>query len=104
MPTPKYQRGDDASLDSLLTHIGRRIRELREMQGVALLALEEFCGVDARQLMRIEAGEMNITVKTADRIARALGVPTYELFVPAERSAVRPKPARKRASSKARHA
>lgn len=101
MPTPKYQRGDDDSLDALLTHIGRRIRELREMQGIALLALEEFCGIDARQLTRIEGGEMNITVKTADRIARALGVPTYELFVPAERSAVRPK--RKRASSKARH-
>lgn len=93
--------GEDPALDELLTHIGRRMRELREMQALSLHALEEFTGIAMRELRRIEAGKRNLTVKTADKIARAIGVHTYELFVPREQSAIR---AKRGSEKKAGHA
>jgi transcriptional regulator with XRE-family HTH domain len=92
--TPDESR--DPSLDELLRHIGRRMLELREMQDLPLSALAEFTGIDHRELLRIEKGKRNLTVKTADRIARAIGVHTYELFIPRELSTIRPKQRRRR--------
>lgn len=90
-----HTEGEDPSVDALLVHIGSRIRELREMQNLSLPALEEFTGIANSELLRIENGKRNLTVKTADKIARAIGVHTYELFVPRERSAIRPKRAKR---------
>jgi len=90
-PERDIVEGDDPSLEALLTRIGGRIRELRELQGISLRALEEFTGIVTNELRTIEAGRRNITVRTADKIARAIGVRTEELFVPRERSAIRPK-------------
>ena len=84
-------RGDDPSLDALLVHIGSRIRDLREMQDLSMPVLEEFTGIGVSELGRIENGERNLTVKTAHRIARAIGTHTHELFVPRERSTIRAK-------------
>lgn len=85
---------EDPSLTALLVHIGNRIRELREMQNMPMVALEEFTGIALRDLRRIERGERNITMRTADKIARAIGVHTYELLVPREQSSIRRKRAK----------
>ena len=82
---------EDPSLQSLLTHVGSRIRELREMQDLSLPALEEFTGIHITELRRIENGGRNLTFKTAHKIARTIGVHTWELVVPRERSSIRPK-------------
>ena len=96
---PDLEADGDPDLEALLQHIGSRIRELREMQNLSTHALEEFTGITQRELRRIEAGERNITIKTADKIARAIGVQTYELLVPRERSAIRPKRRRKKSAN-----
>ncbi|MBZ0118319.1 MAG: helix-turn-helix domain-containing protein [Sandaracinaceae bacterium] len=82
---------DEADYHAFLRHIGARVRELRTMQGVSVLALAEFTGIDHRQIQRIEAGHVNVTAKTAFRIARALAVPPSELYVSQEQSSVRPR-------------
>ncbi|MBZ0118979.1 MAG: helix-turn-helix domain-containing protein [Sandaracinaceae bacterium] len=82
---------EEADYNACLRQVGARIRELRTMQDVSMLALAEFTGIDHRQIQRIEAGEVNLTVKTAFRIARALAVPFSEIYVSQEQSAVRPR-------------
>lgn len=86
---------EDASLEHLLIHVGSRIRELREIQDLSLPALEEFTGIHIKELRRIEAGKRNLTFRTANKIARAIGVHTWELVVPRERSSLRPKKKRR---------
>lgn len=88
-PAPEW----DETFKAYLAQIGGRIHEIRQMQGLTLAAIEEFTGIDYRQIIRIEQGEVNITVQTAYRIARALGVETHELYIPRERSSIRAKAA-----------
>jgi DNA-binding XRE family transcriptional regulator len=97
---PRIQRGRrapapewDETLKAYLAQIGGRVHEIRQMQGLTLAAVEEFTGIDYRQIIRIEQGEVNFTVQTAYRIARALGVETHELYIPRERSSIRAKTA-----------
>lgn len=89
---PEIVDGEEPSLEEYLRLIGSRIRELRELQGLPMTALGEFTGITPGELHRIETGKRNLTVRTADRIAKAIGVHTYELFIPRERSSVRVKP------------
>lgn len=83
---------DDPELEALvaehLRRMGRRIGELRALQGFTLNQLEEHCGVGFSLLSKIERGRRNISVRTAVRIADALGVQLHELFVPPEMSQV----------------
>ena len=69
-----------------LAHIGSRVRELRKIQQLPLSAVSHFMGLSPQALEAIERGETNISVKTADRIAEAIGVHTHELFIPRARS------------------
>lgn len=85
----------DPTLEALvhehLKRMGARIHELRTLQGLSLITLEEHSGVDLSQLSKIERGLRNVSVRTAVRIADALGVQLHELFVPPELSQIRPK-------------
>jgi len=85
-----------ALVDEHLRRMGERIAELRALQGLTLTMFEEYSGIDSRQLSKIERGMRNISIRTAVRIADALGVQLHELFVPRELSEIRVK-------SKARH-
>jgi transcriptional regulator with XRE-family HTH domain len=77
--------------DDLLARVGGRVRELRRLQGMTLAVLGEFIGVDEAFLSKVEAGKLNLTLRTIERIARGLGVHVHELFVPRDQSGVRPK-------------
>lgn len=79
---------DDGSLQELLEHIGSRIRELRELQGLSIQVLADYVGIVPHALGAIEAGKTNLTIRTADRIAQGIGVYTYELFIARERSEI----------------
>ncbi|MGE3630426.1 MAG: helix-turn-helix domain-containing protein [Sandaracinaceae bacterium] len=87
----------EALLTEHLRRIGERVAELRAIQGLMLAELEEYSGIGLTQLSRIENGQKNISMRTALRIADALGVQLHELFVPPEISQIR---ARKRATKK----
>jgi transcriptional regulator with XRE-family HTH domain len=60
--------------------LGRRVREVRTGRGWTQEAAAERLGIDVRELQRIEAGRVNLTLHTLLRLARVLGAPVRELF------------------------
>lgn len=75
----------------LLKQIGRRVRELRQLQGMSLMTLEEFTGFSSARLSDIEAGKPNLTTSAVLRLAEAIGVQPHELYVPTEQSGIQPR-------------
>jgi transcriptional regulator with XRE-family HTH domain len=61
-------------------HIGPRIRQLREEQGLSQTQVEEKSGILRTVLSRIENGHSVPTLETLERIAATLGVPLYRFF------------------------
>lgn len=72
----------------LLSMVGSRIREFREMQGLSPSALGDLIDSNGRHLGNIEEGQVNLSLVVADRIARGLRVDLHEFFVPVEKSDV----------------
>lgn len=60
--------------------VGRRVRELRERQGLSLRALAERCGLSGTAISQIERGETSPTVSSLHLLATALGVSIADLF------------------------
>lgn len=65
--------------------LGKRIRELRNQQGLTLDELAERSGVSRAMLSKIERGENNPTLVVAVKVAVALGVTTAQLIGVEER-------------------
>jgi len=61
--------------------LGRRIRELRKARNLTQEQFGERTGINYKYLGAVERGQENPTVKVLERIARALGVALWELFV-----------------------
>ncbi|CAN0606387.1 unnamed protein product [Ectocarpus sp. 12 AP-2014] len=59
---------------------GRAVREQRNAGGISQEELAMRIGADQAYVSRIEAGQMNVTLETAEQIANALGVDVGELF------------------------
>jgi transcriptional regulator with XRE-family HTH domain len=59
--------------------VGQRIAELRSSLGLTQEHLADRLGTALKNLQRIEAGQ-NLTLRSVDRIARALGLEAIELF------------------------
>jgi len=68
--------------------VGRRIRELREQQGLSLRTLAEKSGLSVNAVSLIERGLSSPTVSSLHRLAAALGVRIVSLFGPEEESQV----------------
>lgn len=69
--------------------LGHRMRELRIERGWTQEVAAERLGVGVRELQRIEAGRVNLTLRSLVRIARALAVPLRSLFDAPETRATR---------------
>jgi transcriptional regulator with XRE-family HTH domain len=67
--------------------IARRLRELRDAQGLSLAALAERSGVSKSNISLIERGESSATATVLDKLSAALGVTVASLF---EQSADKP--------------
>jgi transcriptional regulator with XRE-family HTH domain len=66
--------------------IGIRIKEFRKARGLRQEDMERV-GLSYKYYQRIEAGKVNLTLKTIEKIADALAVDSIELFsVPLEKS------------------
>jgi len=63
--------------DALAETVTTKLRELRKKSGVTGEELAERLGIPVQNVRRIEAGQ-NVTLKTLERIARALG---YEVTI-----------------------
>ena len=60
--------------------IGERLRELREQKKLSQGDIEERTGLLRNYISRIENGHSVPAIDTIEKIARALGVPMYQLF------------------------
>jgi XRE family transcriptional regulator, fatty acid utilization regulator len=63
---------------------GKRIKELREQAGMTQEQLGEALGITHSAVSLIESGKRGLNVKTADKIAHALGVTLNELLAESE--------------------
>lgn len=66
-------------MDSLAKLIGNRLKEIRKAKGLRQEDME-WLGISYKYYQRIEAGRANITLKTLEKVAIALGVNTRSLL------------------------
>jgi transcriptional regulator with XRE-family HTH domain len=67
---------------SLRVIFGRRIRAAREAQGLSQEQLGRKAGLAAKHLGALERGDKTPSFDAVEKIASALGVKCFELFVP----------------------
>jgi len=65
---------------SLYNKLAKKIESLRKEKELTQEELAEKAGLHRAYFWDIENGR-NISIKTADKIARALGIKLYELFI-----------------------
>jgi XRE family aerobic/anaerobic benzoate catabolism transcriptional regulator len=65
---------------SILSELGRRLRDSRRQAGLTLTELSARAGVSRRYATEAEAGRANLSVLKLMRLARATGVSLAELF------------------------
>ncbi len=70
--------------DQLATKLGALIRDLRESKGLSQEGLAHVCGLHRTYVGAIERGEKTMTITTAAKFARALGMSLSELFTSLE--------------------
>jgi transcriptional regulator with XRE-family HTH domain len=64
---------------SLARFLARRLREIRTAKGLSQRELEEL-GINHKYYQRIEAGSVNLTLRSLEKLASALGVRVLEIF------------------------
>jgi transcriptional regulator with XRE-family HTH domain len=61
--------------------IGSKVREIREGKGLTIEQLAFEVGIESKQLIRIELGQINTSLFQIFRITQALGIQMYEVFL-----------------------
>ncbi len=69
----------------ILGELGLRIQQARIAAGLTQEQAASDAGIDYKRWQRLEEGSVNPTVKTLHRIAVALVIPFWDLFVPMRR-------------------
>ena len=69
-------------MEKAKTTFGRRLRLIRKNRGLTLEQLGEAAGLGYKHIADIERGQKAPSFDAIDRLAEALGVRAYELFVP----------------------
>lgn len=64
--------------------IGERLRQIREQKNLSQGDIERKTGLLRCYISRVENGHTVPTIETIEKIARALEVPTYQLFYDGE--------------------
>lgn len=64
--------------------LGRRISEIRKIKDITQEELAEKANLTVSYISKIETGKKNPTIATIEKIAQALGVDIYQLFVSLE--------------------
>ena len=60
--------------------LGERVRKLRKKKGITQEKLAELIGRDPRTIVALEAGKRNPTLKTIQKIAKALKVKSTDIL------------------------
>ena len=66
---------------------GGAVRALREQRGLTIASLARQVGISAAAISQIESGAVHPSVMTLRRLAAALAVPVFRLFLPADTAA-----------------
>lgn len=66
--------------DSLQIKVGKYIQELRELRGMTQQELAAKCNFEKSNMSRLEAGRVNPTLSTLEKVAKALDISLAELF------------------------
>lgn len=67
--------------NSLQIKVGKRIQELREAKGISQQDLAAKCNFEKSNMSRLEAGRVNPTLSTLEKVALALEVKITEIFI-----------------------
>lgn len=65
---------------SIQVKVGNQIQKLRELKGISQQDLAAKCNFEKSNMSRLEAGRVNPTLSTLEKIANALDVTFIELF------------------------
>ena len=76
-----------ALMDSLRVIFGKRLRSLREANGLSQEQLGRAAGLGGKYIGIIERAEKNASFEAIEKLSKALDVESYELFVPLNRRA-----------------
>ena len=60
---------------------GNNIKKLRNEKGISQEAFAEMCGLHRTYISAVERQKRSISLENVQRIADALGVETYSLFI-----------------------
>ena len=71
--------------ESLARRFGELVRRLRTEKGYSQEEFSFRVGLHQTYISSVERGERNVTIQTADRIAKALGTKLSDLFRELER-------------------
>jgi transcriptional regulator with XRE-family HTH domain len=71
--------------ETLARRFGELVRRLRQERGYSQEEFSFRVGLHQTYISSVERGERNVTIQTADRIARALGTKLSDLFGELER-------------------
>jgi transcriptional regulator with XRE-family HTH domain len=66
---------------NVLANVGKRLREIRKSKGYSQESLAEKCGFTFSYIGGIERAEKNVSLINLEKVADALEVELYELFV-----------------------
>lgn len=68
------------SENSLQIIVGKNIQKIRESKGISQQELAAKCNFEKSNMSRLEAGRVNPTLSTLEKVAKALDVSLAELF------------------------
>jgi ribosome-binding protein aMBF1 (putative translation factor) len=74
LPLPLEQKPLSDGRRAWAEHVGRKIKELRELSGLTQVKLAEKAGLPQSHISRIENAEYSPTHVTIEKIAKALNV------------------------------
>lgn len=68
------------SENSLQIIVGKNIQKIREFKGISQQELAAKCNFEKSNMSRLEAGRVNPTLSTLEKVAKALDVTLAEIF------------------------
>ena len=66
---------------SIKNLLGKKVKRLRKLRGYTQEKFAEMCGLHRTYISAIECYRRSISLENIQRIADALGVETYKLFI-----------------------
>ena len=66
--------------NSLQINVGKQIQKLRESKGISQQDLAAKCNFEKSNMSRLEAGKVNSTLSTLEKVANALDITLAEIF------------------------